>query len=124
MALLKTQDKQLLCETLNTTEAIVLEATRTLSRDGREQAYAHEIAAEVNHLQKARSETARLSPEKVGHRLKKLGLPTHALSQSGNGLTFDRTTLARIQQLAAVYMMEETTAETENLHAQRPTENK
>jgi hypothetical protein len=124
MTLLKTQDKQLLYEISNTTEAVVLEVTRTLSRDGREHAYAHEIAAEANHLLKTRNETARLSPEKVGHRLKKLGLRTHPLSQSGNGLTFDRTTLARIQQLAAVYMMEETTAETENLHAQQPTENK
>ena len=124
VALLKTHDKQRLSEMSNTTEAIVLEATRTLSRDGREHAYAREIAAEVNHLLEARGETARLSPAKVGHRLKKLGLRTHSLSQSGKGLTFDKATLARIQQLAAVYVMEDTPAEIENLHHSQITENK
>jgi hypothetical protein len=108
---------------LNTIEAIVLEATRALSRNGREHAYVREIAVEVNRLLEARGETARLSPEKVGHRLKKLGLRTHPLSQTGNGLTFDKATLARIQQIAAVYMMEDTPVETENLHGSQTTEN-
>jgi hypothetical protein len=87
VTLLKTQDQQRLCEMSETSEAIVLEATRALSRDGREQAYAREIAVEVNRRLEARGETARLSPEKVGHRLKKLGLRTRPLSQTGNGLT-------------------------------------
>jgi hypothetical protein len=103
VALLKSQDRQRLSELSNTTEAIVLEAIRTLSRDGREHAYAWEIAAQANRLLEARGETARLSPEKVGHRLKKLGLRTRPLSQAGNGLTFDKATLGRIQQLAEVY---------------------
>jgi hypothetical protein len=124
VTLLKTQDQQRLTEMSDTSEAIVLEATRALSRDGREQAYAREIAVEVNRQLEARGETARLSPEKVGHRLKKLGLRTRPLSQSGNGLTFDKATLARIQQLAVVYMMEDTPAETENLHDSQATENK
>jgi hypothetical protein len=108
----------------DTSEAIVLEATRALSRDGRQQAYAREIAVEVNRRLEARGETARLRPEKVGHRLKKLGLRTRPLSQTGNGLTFDKATLARIQQLAVVYMMEDTPAETKNLHDSQATENK
>jgi hypothetical protein len=124
VALLKTHDKQRLSETSNAAEAIVLEATRALSRDGREHAYAREVAAEANHLLEARGETARLNPEKVGHQLKKLGLRTHKLSQSGNGLTFDKATLARIQQLAAVYLMEDTPAEAENLHGSQITESK
>jgi hypothetical protein len=107
----------------NSIEAIVLEATRTLSRDGREQAYAKEIAAEANRLMEARGETARLNPEKVGHRLKKLGLRTRSLSKIGNGLTFDKATLARIHQLAAMYMMEDRTAETENLHGSHTSAN-
>jgi hypothetical protein len=123
MALLKTQDQQRLSEMSNTTEAIVLEATRTLTRDGREHAYAKEIAAEVNRLLEARGETARLSPEKVGHRLKRLGLRTHPLSQVGNGLTFDKATLARIQQLAAVYMMEDAPVGAENLNGSQVKEN-
>ncbi len=124
VTLLKTQDQLRLSEMSDTSEAIVLEATRALSRDGRQQAYAREIAVEVNRRLEARGETARLRPEKVGHRLKKLGLRTRPLSQTGNGLTFDKATLARIQQLAVVYMMEDTPSETKNLHDSQATENK
>jgi len=106
VTLLKTQDQQRLAEMSDTSEAIVLEATRALSRDGREQAYARKIAVEVNRRLEARGETARLSPEKVGHRLKKLGLRTRPLSQTGNGLTFDKATVARIYELAAMYMVD------------------
>ena len=124
LSLLKTEDQQRLSEMSNTTGAIIVEATRALSRDGREHAYVREIAAEANRLLEARSETARLSPEKVGHQLKNLGLRTHRISQTGNGLTFDKATVARIQQLAAMYMMEDTPAETENLHGSQATEKK
>ena len=124
LALLKTEDKQRQSELSNTTDAIVLEATRTLCRDGREHAYAREIAAAANHLFEARSETARLSPEKAGHTLKRLGLPTHPLSQTGHGLTFDRAMIARIEQRCAVYGMEDRPAEAENLHSPQTTENK
>jgi hypothetical protein len=121
--LLKSQDQQRVSEMSNTNEAIVLEAIRTLSRVGREHAYAREIAAEANRILEARGETAVMSPEKVGHRLKKLGLRTRPLSQTGNGLTFDKATLARIQQLAEVYMMEDTPTEIDNLHCSQTTEN-
>ena len=124
VALLKTEGKQRQSELSNTTEAIVLEATRTLCRDGRQNAYAREIAAAANHLMEARGESARLSPEKVGHTLKRLGLRTHPLSQTGHGLTFDRATIAQIEQLCAVYGMEDTPAEAENLHRSQTTENK
>jgi hypothetical protein len=127
VTLLKAQDQQRLSEMSDTSEAIVLEATRALSRDGREQAYAREIAVEVNRRLEARGETARLSPEKVGHRLRKLGLRTRPLSQTGNGLTFDKATVARIYELAAMYMvdvMEDRLAEAKNLHSSQTTENK
>ena len=124
VALLKTRDQWRRFEMSDSIEAVVVEATRALSRDGREHAYVREIAAEVNRLLEARGETVRLNPEKVGHRLKKLGLRTHPLSQSGNGLTFDRATVAGIEQLAAVYVMEDMSAETENLHVLQVPENK
>jgi hypothetical protein len=123
LALLKTQDQQRLSAMSNTTEAVVVEATLALSRDGREYAYAKEIAAAANRLLEARGETARLSSENVGHQLKGLGLRTRRLSQTGNGLRFDKATVAQIQQLAAMYMMEDTSAETENLHGPQTTEN-
>jgi hypothetical protein len=72
----------------------------------------------------ARGESARLSPEKVGHTLKRLGLRAHPLSQTGHGLTFDPATIAQIEQLCAVYGMEDTPAEAENLHRAQTTENK
>lgn len=122
--LLKTQDNQRLSDMSNTTEAIILEATRALSGKGLEHAYAHEIAAEANRLLGARGEVARLRPENIGHRLKKLGLRTRRLSKIGNGLAFDRSTLTRIQELATLYAMEDSPAETENLHESQATQNK
>ncbi len=127
VALLETEDKQRQSELSNTTKAIVLEATWTLCREGQEYAYAREIAAAVNYLFEARGEATRLRAEHVGHTLKGLGLPTHRLSQSGNGLKFDKATVARIRELAAMYMldvMEDTPAETENLHSSQTTEKK
>jgi hypothetical protein len=105
-------------------EAVVVEATRSLSRDGREHAYVREIAAEVNRLLEARGETVRLNPEKVGHKLKRVGLRTRPLSQTGNGLTFDRATVAIIEQLAAAYVMGDVPAKFENLHGSQAPENK
>ena len=112
VALLKTEDKRRRSERSNTRDAVVLEATRTLCRDGRKHAYAREIAAAANHLFETRGEAARLSPEKAGHSLKRLGLHTHELSPTGNGLTFDEATVAEIQRLAAEYGKEDTPAET------------
>ena len=126
VALLKTRDKQRQAEMSNTKVAVVVEAVRTLSRDGRDHAYSREIADKANQLFEARGETASLRPEHVGHTLKGLGLPTHRLSQSGNGLTFDKATVARIHELAAMYMldvMEDTPAEAENLPSQQAAEN-
>ena len=80
MTLLKTHDQQRQSEQSNTIEAVVLESLLTLCRDAREQVYAREIAAAANHLLEARGETARLSPEKVGHRLLRIGWRARRLS--------------------------------------------
>jgi len=123
VALLKIVDKRRRSELSNTPDAVVLEATRSLSRDGRKHAYTHEIAAAANLLFEARGEAARLSPEQVGRRLKGLGLPTHKLSQTGNGLTFDRATIAQIDQACAALGMEDPPPEADNLHGSQTTEN-
>jgi hypothetical protein len=124
VALLKTPDQRRHFERSDTIEAVVVEAIRNLSRDRRKHAYVREIAAEVNRLLEARGETVRLSPEKVGHRLKKLDLRTHPLSQTGKGLTFDKATIAVIQQLASACGVEDMPEETENLHDSQAPENK
>jgi hypothetical protein len=107
LSLLNTQDEQRLSDMADTTEAIVVAAILALIRKGKEHAYSHEIAAEFNRLREERSETARLSPERVGHVLKSLGLPTRKLSKTGNGLAFDKAVIAKIHELAAVYMVED-----------------
>lgn len=125
--LLKTEDKQRHSELSNTTDAMIIEATLALRLHGRECAYAKEIADKANHLLGARGETVRLRPEHVGHSLKGLGLRTRRLSQAGNGLTFDKATVAQIHELAEMYMldgMEDTPEEAENLHSSQATENK
>jgi len=123
LALLKTEDKRHRSELSNTPDAVVLEATRKLSRDERKRAYSREIAEAANLLFEARGEAARLSAEQAGRSLKRLGLPTHPLSQTGNGLIFDKATVAQIDQLCAAYGMEDTPAEGENLHGSQTTEN-
>jgi len=127
VALLKIQDQQSLSEMSSTTDAVVVEATLALSLDGQVYASCGEIAAKANELLKARGETARLSPENVGHVLNRLGLPTRWLPQKRKGLIFDKATSARIRELAAMYMvdvMEDPPAEIENLHSQQAAENK
>ena len=95
---------------------MVIEAVLALSRGGAEQLYAKEIALEVNRLLEARGERTKLSPEKVGHRLRKLGLATRRLSQVGNGLVMDKETLTRLLTLSSMYLGEDWLALAKNLH--------
>jgi hypothetical protein len=97
VGLLKAQDQQHRSQTLGTAETVVVEAALALSRQGREHVYAREIAAEANRLLEVRGEGLKLSPEKVGHRLRKLGLLTRRLSQAGNRLVLDKATVAGIK---------------------------
>jgi hypothetical protein len=99
-----------------TTESLLVEAVLGLCRQPREHAYTSEIADEANRLLKLRDERMKLSPETVGRRLGKLGLRTRRLTLRGNGLTFDKATVALIEQLAAVYVEEDLLADAENLH--------
>ena len=107
LVLLKTRDQQRLSEMSSTLEAVLSEALLALSGDGRANATSGEIADEDNRLLEARGETARVNPEKVGHLLKKLGLPTRRLSKLANGLAFDKTTVTKIHELAAKYRLED-----------------
>jgi hypothetical protein len=123
LSILARRDQQQISERLDSAEALVIEALLVLSRGGAEQLYAREIAAEANRLLEARGERAKLSPEKVGHRLRKLGLPTRRLSQAGNGLVIDKETLKRLLTLSAMYVGEDQLIVPENLHSSQATEN-
>jgi hypothetical protein len=124
VSILALRDRQRISERLDTVEALVIEAVLALSKRGAEQLYAREIAVEVNSLLEARGERSKLSPEKVGHRLRRLGLPTRRLSQAGNGLVMDKEMMTRLQTLSGMYVGEDLLAETEKLHCSQDTENK
>jgi hypothetical protein len=55
----------------------------------------------------ARGEIRKLSPEKVGHKLKKMGMFTRRLSHAGNGFTLDQATRVRLHEVAAAYRGED-----------------
>jgi hypothetical protein len=122
VSILAPRDQQRISERLDTAEALVVEAVLALSRGGAKQLYAREIAVEVNRLVEARGERSKLSPEKVGHRLRKLGLPTRRLSQAGNGLVMDNETLMRLQMLSGMYVGEDQLVVIENLPCSQTTE--
>jgi hypothetical protein len=124
VVLLKTQDRQQLTQRSGTTDGLVVEAALVLSRQERERVFTTEIAAEVNRLLELRGEGPKLKPETVGRKLCKLGLRTHRLTYAGNGLTFDKDTVALIQRLAAMYVEEDLLPEAENLHCSQTAEKK
>jgi hypothetical protein len=116
VALLRPQHQQQIADRADSVEALVASAALTLCHQGRDQAYVKEVAAEVNRLLVAHGETMQFSPEKVGHKLKKVGLFTRRLSPAGNGLTLNQATRIRIHDVARTYCGEDSIADTENLH--------
>ena len=107
LALLKPKNQQHLAERAESLEALIVRAALNLCQQGKDEVFVKEIASELNRLLEAHGETRRFSPEKVGHRLRNLGLLTRRLSQAGNGLQLDQETRHRLDDLAAVYMQED-----------------
>jgi hypothetical protein len=64
---------------------------------------------------KERGETLQFSAEKVGHKLKKVGLLSRRLGKMGNGLLKDRATSVLFHELAASFAGEDYTGNQENL---------
>jgi hypothetical protein len=122
VSILALRDRQRISERLDTAEAFVVEAVLALSKGGAEQLYAREIAVEVNRLLEARGQRSKLSPEKVGHRLKRLDLPARRLSQAGNGLVMDKETMTRLKTLSGMYVGEDLLADSQNLHCSQAIE--
>lgn len=116
VALLRPQAQQQIADRSDGDEALVVGAALALCQQDNAEVFVKEIAVEVNRLLAARGETRQLSPEKVGHKLKKVGLYTRRLSQAGNGLTLDQATRMRLHQVAAAYLGEDSMQEDENLH--------
>jgi hypothetical protein len=123
VALLRPQHQQQIADRSDSVEALAAGAALALCHQGKDHIYVKEIAAEVNRLLVARGETMQLSPEKVGHKLKKVGLFTRRLSQGGNGLTLDQATRIRVHEVARAYRGEDCIPDTENLHCQLCSQN-
>jgi hypothetical protein len=123
VALLRPHDQQQIADRSNSVEAFVAAAALTLCHLGKDQVFVKEIAAEVNRLLKARGEPLQFSPEKVGHKLRKVGLPTRRLSQAGNGLSLDQKTRIDIHEVAAAYLGEDSIEENQNPHCPLCTQN-
>jgi hypothetical protein len=116
VALLKPQAQQQIADRSSGDEALVLGAALALCRLDKGEVFVKEIATEVNRLLGARGETRQLSPEKVGHKLKKVGVFTRRLSHAGNGLTLDQPTRMRLREVAAAYLGEDLIQGDGNLH--------
>lgn len=104
-------------------ESLVIEATLNLSRGDTPTLYARTIAAECNRLLKDRGERITYTPEKVGRTLHTVGLPTRRLSQTGNGLLLDQSTLDRIDYLGTMYGVEAEAQQITNSSPTQTTEN-
>jgi hypothetical protein len=118
VSLLRPQNQQQIADRAGSLEALAASAALGLCHQGKGEMYVKEIAVEVNRLLVARGETIQLTPEKVGHTLKRAGLFTRRLSQTGNGLTLDQATRIRIHEVARAYLGEDSIPDTGNLHCQ------
>jgi hypothetical protein len=116
VALLRPQVQQQIADRSDSDEALVVRATLALCHQDKGEVFVKEIAVEVNRLLEARGETRQLTPEKVGHTLKKVGMFTRRLSQAGNGLRMDQATRTRLHEVAAAYWGEDSLQGDENLH--------
>jgi hypothetical protein len=123
VSLIRPRDQEQIADRFDSVEAIVAGAALTLCHQDNDQLFVKEIAAEVNRVLKARGETLQFSAEKVGHKLRKLGLHTVRLSQAGNGLTLNQPSRIQIHKVAAAYQGEDSIEKDENLHCPLCTQN-
>ena len=58
----------------------------------------------------------------MGHKLRRLGLPTRRLSRPGNGLVMDKEMIAKLQKLSAMYVAKDWVSQAEDLPSLQTTE--
>lgn len=105
VSLLKHQDEMSREERAGTPEALTVEAILSLSHEDRgiTELLASTLAARVNRLLAERQESWTVSPEEIGHLLKRMGMPTVRLGSAGRGLKLDKATSANAHRLANYY---------------------
>ena len=116
VSLLTPYSEQQIAERLDDLGTLAVGTALSLCHQGKDQILVGEIAAGVNQTLKERGERLQYSAEKVGHRLKKAGLPSRRLSAAGNGFVLDHPTQVLLHEVAAVYGCVGSTNDSENLH--------
>jgi hypothetical protein len=102
LELLQTQNGQMLVDRASGIDAIVVQAVLALAHRDEPQIYVRDIAAAANQICDEQGESMKLSAEKVGHALKRLGLYTRR-DIKGRGLVLDKDTQIRVHQLSLEY---------------------
>ncbi|MGA8730512.1 MAG: hypothetical protein WB608_17290, partial [Terracidiphilus sp.] len=115
-SLLTPHSKQQIAERLDDLGTLVVGAAFALCHQGKDAILVGEIAAEVNRILLSRGERLQFSAEKVGHKLKKIGLLTRRLSGSGNGFLLEHATQLRLHEVGAAYGCEGFIEEEKSLH--------
>lgn len=83
-------------------DGAVLTAVLNFAHGNEHQPYVRELAVATNEIRVEQGEPSKLSSEKVGHILRKLGLHTHC-DMKGRKLVFDPSTQLLIHQLCFEY---------------------
>ena len=110
------QSQQQIAERLDDLGTLAVGAALALCHLGKDTILVGEIAAEVNRILLTRGESLKFSAEKVGHKLKKIGLLSRRLGGSGNGFLLDHSTQLRLHEIGAVYGCEGFIEEEKSLH--------
>jgi hypothetical protein len=103
VSLLMPQARQQIAERLDDLGTLAVDAALNLCHQGKDKIIVGERAAEVNRILLGRGERLQFSAEKVGHKLKKIGLLRRRLGGASNGFLLDRPTRVRFHEVAAAY---------------------
>lgn len=101
--LLKAENEQIRADGATSIEATVLKSVLSHCHENESQVYVRNIAVTANRIWLEQGETSKLTNEKVGRILKKLGLYSRRLSSEGRGLALDKAQQHRVHQLASDY---------------------
>jgi hypothetical protein len=100
---LREQSEQMRVDRASGIDGIVLQAVLVLAHRDEPPVYSRDVAATANQICIEQGESVKLSAEKVGHALKRLGLYTRRLGSNGRGLILDKATQIRAHQLSLEY---------------------
>jgi hypothetical protein len=101
--ILQAQSEQIRADRAGGIAGIVVQAVLTLAHRDEQQAYVRDVTAGAIRIGIEQGESLKLSSEKVGHVLKRLGLYTRRLGSAGRGLVFDKSTQLHVHRLALEY---------------------